>query len=162
MNKPRNPDEHDEKSRLAAARQLLRQARLRATAPRLSVLRKLLETARPLSHSDLSKELDSQGFDRVTVFRNLQDLAEAGILSRLDVGDHTWRFELHPTGDSRLAPHSHFVCDRCKSVSCLSDRDIRVSPRTRRSESMIGRVSAMVLRGRCSHCYSSPSGQSPL
>lgn len=155
MSKRRHPDsENDDKNRLSAARQLLRQARLRATAPRLSVLRKLLESARPVSHSDVSKELDSQGFDRVTVFRNLNDLAEAGILARLDVGDHTWRFELHSKGDSRRAHHSHFVCDRCKLVSCLSDLDIRVSPRTKSSESMIGRVSATVLTGRCTHCYS--------
>jgi Fur family ferric uptake transcriptional regulator len=134
------------------ARDLLQRAGLRATTPRLAVLRELLQTPRPVSHSEVAKELHPQGFDRVTVFRNLHDLAEAGVLSRVDVGDHTWRFELRRDGKRRGARHSHFVCERCNSVSCLTDVNVKVSARAGSNARTIGKVSAIVLRGRCRAC----------
>lgn len=136
---------------VARARDLLRRAGLRATTPRLAVLRELLRAPRPVSHAEIAQELHPQGFDRVTVFRNLQDLANAEVLSRVDVGDHTWRFELR-LAESRSAEHSHFVCDRCRSVSCLNDVKVRVSPPPGARRWTFAKVSAVVLTGRCASC----------
>jgi Fur family ferric uptake transcriptional regulator len=86
------------------------------------------------------------------VFRNLQDLAEAGVASRVDVGDHTWRFEVRAMGKSPQAGHSHFVCERCSSVSCLGNVRVTLSPLKGRGAGTIGKVSAIVLRGRCRIC----------
>ncbi|MGH7935003.1 MAG: transcriptional repressor, partial [Candidatus Binataceae bacterium] len=85
----------------------------------------------------------------VTVFRNLNDLADAGALARVDLGDHTWRFEIHHAAKSRGIEHPHFVCDHCRSVSCLAAVNVRVSPRPGSRRSIIGKVSAVVLKGRC-------------
>ena len=136
---------------LGRARDLLRHAGLRATAPRLAVLRMLLREHRPVSHAEAAHALHAGGIDRVTVFRNLHDLAEAEILSRVDVGDHTWRFELRPTG-AHGSHHSHFVCERCSSVSCLEDFSTRALPRTRSFGAIVASVSEVVLRGCCRHC----------
>jgi len=48
----------------------------------------------PMSHADVAGELASHGLDRATVYRNLMDLADAGLVSRADHGDHVWRFSL--------------------------------------------------------------------
>ena len=138
--------------RIAEARQLLRQAELRATAPRLAVLRVLLRERRPVSHFDVTQALSPDGIDRVTVFRNLQDLVAAGILSRVDVGDHTWRFELRSGDHLSGTHHSHFVCERCRSVSCLDDFSPSALPQTPASGAIIASVSQVVLRGYCRLC----------
>ena len=137
---------------LADARALLRRATLRATTTRLAVLQMLFRERRPLSHAEVSRGLQAQGFDRVTVFRNLNDLAEAAILSRVDVGDHTWRFELRSGDELDSSRHSHFVCERCNSVSCLNDFSANSLPRTRALGAIVASVSQIVLRGCCRQC----------
>jgi Fur family transcriptional regulator, ferric uptake regulator len=137
---------------LARARDLLQGAGLRATASRLVVLRTLLRERRPLSHAEVSHTLQADGFDRVTVFRNLHDLAEAAILSRVDVGDHTWRFELRSGDNLSGTRHSHFVCERCSSVSCLDDFSASALPRTPAFGAIVASVTEVVLRGCCRHC----------
>jgi Fur family ferric uptake transcriptional regulator len=87
----------------------------------------------------------------VTVFRNLHDLAEAGILSRVDVGDHTWRFELGPAGLSSRQ-HSHFICERCSSVSCLDDFNVHLLPPIPNLGALVASISDVVLRGCCRRC----------
>ncbi len=130
----------------------LRAAGLRATAPRRAVLRLLAEWARPATHADVAKALGPDGWDRATVFRNLSDLAEAGLLTRSDMGDHVWRFELarpdlgtaeHPSA------HPHFVCTTCGEVSCLPDLPLPIDrvPASVRA----GRVEVRV-HGVCDGC----------
>jgi Fur family transcriptional regulator, ferric uptake regulator len=138
---------------LAHARALLRRAHLRATTPRLAVLRMLFRERRPLSHAEVARALQDRGLDQATVFRNLNDLTEAAILSRVDVGDHTWRFELRSDGDDLSDKrHSHFVCERCSSVSCLNDFSASSLPRTRAFGAIVASVSEIVLRGCCRQC----------
>lgn len=45
-----------------------------------------------------------------TVYRNLKLLSEAGEIQRLSCGDGIDRF------DATVAPHCHFLCDKCGSV----------------------------------------------
>src|SRR3954463_2724395 len=100
---------------------------LRVTQPRIAVLHVLSEAAGPISHADLIDALDGRGFDRVTLYRNLNDLADAGIVARTDVGDRVWRFELRSEGDSHSGTHPHFTCTDCGSVSCLPDNAVRIA-----------------------------------
>ena len=86
--------------------QKLRGAGLRSTALRVAVLRRLERATTPLSHADLVDALADQGLDRVTLYRNLNDLAEAGLVARTDLGDHTWRFELRREGLSHTLRHT--------------------------------------------------------
>ena len=102
----------------------LRGAGLRATAPRRAVLRLLASWARPATHAEVARALEPDAWDRATVYRNLCDLAEAGILTRSDMGDHVWRFELaraEEHGHESPSAHPHFVCTTCGEVSCLPD-----------------------------------------
>jgi Fur family ferric uptake transcriptional regulator len=101
----------------------IRAAGLRATKPRLAVLRALSTKHGPLSHADLTAEV-GEDIDRATLYRNLNDLAEVGLLRRLDVGDHTWRFEFVGDGHGHAHAHAHFTCTECGDVTCLPAPDL--------------------------------------
>ena len=81
-------------STLAEIRSEIRGAGMRSTAPRISVLERLRRAVAPLSHAEITEELVPLGFDRATIYRNLVDLAEAGLVSRVELGDHVWRYEI--------------------------------------------------------------------
>lgn len=133
----------------------LRAAGLRATAARAAVLECMLSAEGPLTHADVCERLADAGFDRATVYRNLADLTDAGLLRRSDLGDHLWRFELkteHEHHEHADEVHPHFVCTECGSVACLPDgavtlRAVKGAPRSLRA----GNVEIQV-RGACNDC----------
>jgi Fur family ferric uptake transcriptional regulator len=138
---------------LAEIRSEIRAAGIRSTAPRISVLERLRRAAAPLSHAEITEELLPLGFDRATIYRNLVDLAEAGLLSRVELGDHVWRYEVRgPEPRDGASEHPHFVCNDCGTVSCLPtvSVDIRPAPGSRRS--VVAEISDVVLKGRCESC----------
>lgn len=134
----------------------LREAGLRATAPRLAVFECMMAAQGPLTHADVCERLSAAGFDRATVYRNLADLTDVGLLRRSDLGDHLWRFELKSTDahhdDHTGEVHPHFVCTECGAVACLPDGAVMIaavkgSPRSLRT----GKVDIQV-RGACNDC----------
>lgn len=130
---------------------LVRSAGLRSTSPRLAVLKMLSEISTPMSHGELVDQLAQQGFDRATIFRNLTDLTEVGLLSRIDVGDHVWRFEIkNPATDAN--GHPHFVCTDCGDVACLTDVDLGPTRDKLRSNNKVGNISEVLLKGHCEDC----------
>jgi Fur family ferric uptake transcriptional regulator len=140
---------HDRRSRLQA---LIRQAGLRSTRARVTVLERLESVAGPMSHPELVDELANQGFDRATTYRNLVDMAEAGLLSRVELGDHTWRFELRRAGEAADARHPHFVCVDCGDVACVPAEAFSVALSPVLGSGAIGEVIEIVLKGRCRRC----------
>jgi Fur family transcriptional regulator, ferric uptake regulator len=130
---------------------LIRKTGLRSTPPRIAVLQALSKIATPLSHGDLIDKLAPQGLDRATIFRNLSDLTEAGLLSRIDVGDHTWRFELKNQENKNTA-HPHFVCTDCGDVSCLPTANVQVSHYPSAGNNKVGNISEILLKGHCEDC----------
>jgi Fur family ferric uptake transcriptional regulator len=130
-------------------RAILRRAGLRATPSRIEVLALLRGTGGPVSHAEVADRLRDQPWDRATIYRNLTDLAEAGLARRADVGDHVWRFELVDAAHPAEA-HAHFVCTECGVVACLPDLDLAVgkaAPRAVRQKQVEVQV-----RGRCDAC----------
>ncbi|HEV3005498.1 MAG TPA: transcriptional repressor [Pirellulales bacterium] len=130
----------------------IRAAGLRSTMARVAVLERLQTAAGPLSHADLADVLVPLGFDRATIYRNLIDLSEAGLVSRTELGDHVWRFELRSQGDQHVADHPHFVCVDCGEVSCLADVSVDISPTPGSKKSVIGELTEVLLKGRCGRC----------
>src|SRR6185503_15858532 len=74
------------KQNLDELRGSVRAKGLRATPSRLAVLELLRSSDAPMSHGDVADRLASQAWDRATIYRNLTDLAEAGLVRRTDVG----------------------------------------------------------------------------
>ncbi|MBK6520567.1 MAG: transcriptional repressor [Polyangiaceae bacterium] len=132
----------------------LHAAGLRATAPRVAVLRSLHGAAGPVSHGDVAAVLASEGLDRATVYRNLMDLTEAGLLKRTDHGDHTWRFELKSRETSHVEedPHPHFMCDACGDVTCLPDAAVHVVAARGTPRAIGKRAYEVQIKGRCDRC----------
>ncbi|QDU81855.1 Ferric uptake regulation protein [Polystyrenella longa] len=130
-------------------RLVLKEVGLRCTKARLTVIQELKQASVPVSHAELADKLVPLGFDKATVFRNLVDLADAGLLRRIELGDHVWRFEwiAQETGSDE---HPHFLCIVCGDVSCL--RDLAFELPQLASADVFGEVTEILLKGQCSKC----------
>ena len=131
-------------------RQAIRESGLRATPARMATLKLLHGASSPLTHAEVSDELNDLGVDKATVFRNLNDMATAGLIRRTELGDRTWRFELVSEKDSEHGSHPHFVCVDCGTVSCMDQ--IKLTAGSMRISQEFGDVTEILLRGQCKDC----------
>ena len=134
---------------MEAIRADIRAAGLRATSARISVLRVLRTRARPMSHAEVAEALSDQAWDKATVYRNLVDLARAGLLRRAVLGDRLWRFEEVTEDDHEALSHSHFVCVKCGMVECLPEDAVTVG---RGTYPGLPAEFEVQLRGECADC----------
>lgn len=102
----------------------LRSASVRITAARVKVLAALLGAQRAFSHQDVQDAL--VGMDRVTLYRALDCLTDAGLAHKIAGDDRIFRYSAgneHGTpSEGNHAPHhqhGHFKCTRCAKVFCL-------------------------------------------
>ena len=102
-----------------------------------------------MSHGDAADRLAAQPWDRATIYRNLTDLAGAGLARRTDVGDHVWRFEA-VTNDHDTA-HPHFVCTECGTVECMPEIELAVR-RAKAPRAVRNRQVEVHVRGLCDAC----------
>lgn len=133
------------------ARARIREAGLRATPGRIAVYTALLEAKQPLTHNDMIERLEDLDVDPVTIYRNLVDLAEVGVLRRSDLGDHTWRFEI-PLAGERTAGHPHFVCIECGDIQCLSGVELSFKRGRKLPRSIREKNVELHVRGVCDDC----------
>jgi len=140
------------KDSLDSLRDLLRDAGLRCTGPRMAVLRHLQGCTAPLSHGELVEALTDHGFDAATLYRNLIDLEGAGLVGRVNLGDNVWRFELRRGNAEHTSEHPHFVCVQCGEISCLADVRVKLTPAPGSVKSVVSTVSDIVLKGQCVRC----------
>lgn len=132
------------------AREKIRSAGLRATPARIATLRVLHGSESPLTHAEVSDELQGLEIDKATVFRNLTDLVSRNVIRRSALGDNVWRFEIIKESAHEPDSHPHFVCIDCGSVSCMEDVELK---RTSTSKSpLFERITEIVLRGHCNEC----------
>ena len=136
---------------IEAARSLLRGSGLRCTAARLAVIQTLGDASTPLSPSEVAEELSDFGFDKSTIYRSLTEMDEAGLATRLDMGDAIRRFELRAAYDENDQRHPHFMCVDCGKVSCLSGFQVELVPK-QAGDSPPGECLQILIKGRCRHC----------
>jgi Fur family ferric uptake transcriptional regulator len=131
----------------------LRGAGLRRTAPRVAVLERLARASVPLSHGEVADALDGLGYDRATVYRNLMDLTESGLVQRSDLGDHMWRFSMVKEGEGGHArQHPHLVCTDCGMVECLPDVKVKITPARSARRYLQTEALEVQLKGLCERC----------
>ena len=135
---------------IVQVRQLLSRVGLRTTAPRTAVLRWLQQAPAPATHAEIAADLVPVGVDKATVFRSLNDLVEAGLVSRTELGDHVWRFELRDPDHLERGQHPHFVCIDCGRVTCVHDLDLTRT--VLKLLAQVGHVTEILIRGRCLSC----------
>lgn len=103
-----------------------------------------------MTHAEVAERLASGGVDKATAFRNLNDLADAGLLRRTELGDHVYRFEQIGPEESGEPSHPHFLCNECGSISCLTN--VKLTAGSLRESSKFGEVAEILLRGLCNKC----------
>jgi Fur family ferric uptake transcriptional regulator len=141
----RNESNSSETTKLA-----IREAGLRATPARIATLKLLYNATSPLTHAEVAAELHELGIDKATVFRNLNDMATAGLLRRTELGDRVWRFEPVSDDEDHGSGHPHFVCVDCGTVSCMEE--IKLTAGSLRMSKEFGKVTEILLRGHCNEC----------
>ena len=113
----------------------------------------LHEQRAPMTHEQVMATLPSGAYDKASVWRILSDLADAGILRRMDLGDRIWRYELLDACRTVTDDHPHFLCEDCGEVSCLPPLEVRakdgVLPEILRKADFRVRVT-----GKCASCVS--------
>ena len=128
----------------ALAQAQLRAASVRVTPARLKVLAALLGARRAFTHQDMQDAFAE--LDRVTLYRALDCLIEAGLAHKIAGDDRVFRYSAGTDHPERAAAavdagagagaaaassastsmlqqhqHSHFKCTRCAKIFCLDD-----------------------------------------
>lgn len=116
-------------------RAMLAHAKLRVTSVRLAVLDVLAKSEAALNAQEVEARISLPAADRVTVYRTLNTLVDAGLAHRIDPGDRVYRFSLtdhsHCEGGHHQHEHLHMVCDTCGSVRCLDDAEVIVQTKAK-------------------------------
>jgi Fur family ferric uptake transcriptional regulator len=132
----------------------LRASGLRRTQPRIAVLRHMLKVGQPVAHAEVAEALAKLELDRVSVYRVLVDLARVKILTRTDMGDHVWRFDVARGDGSHGREHPHFVCVSCGAVECLPATAVRLAGPRKGPRAVRTREVEVQLKGQCDVCAS--------
>ena len=111
-------------------------------------MQELRAATSPRTHAEIAARLVPRGYDKVTLFRNLTDLTESGLVDRTELGDHVWRFELRDSDHGEH--HPHFVCTECGTVTCLGE--MQFTDDSRRQSNEIGRITEILIKGHCADC----------
>jgi Fur family ferric uptake transcriptional regulator len=135
------------------AQETLAQAGYRRGGARHAVIELISRAPCALAASEIEDRLraESRSVGRASVYRTLEQLADLHLVSRLDVGTGTARYEAAlPSGHH----HHHLVCDSCGTVEPFEDPDLESA-----IEKLAERVSAfavsehdVVLHGHCASC----------
>jgi len=102
------------------ARHMLKEAELYCTEARIAILNTLQEAQCPLSQNQIAERLAQKALNKVTIYRTLDSLVEAGLVHRAFMHQRAWHFELadHCT---ETQCHPHFTCTACGQTHCLTD-----------------------------------------
>lgn len=136
--------------RMEAFREVLRTRGLSVTAPRLRIAEEVFSSDQHLTAEDLYERLKKKnsGVGRVTVYRTLKLMVEAGLVEMQDFGDQG-RFE--PIVGRRH--HDHLVCVQCKRVIEFESEAVeREQARIARKEGFEVLHHVHTLFGRCAAC----------
>ena len=139
---------------LETARELLKSRNLRVTRSRIAVLDALLNAKRPLSCVEVREQLQGEGCDPATVYRNLIKFVSVQIASVVSRVDGIAHYRLN-SSDQEAHHHPHFVCNDCGEIACLPDS---ITESLGDSLSVEGpwanavRLAQVQLRGECPDC----------
>jgi Fe2+ or Zn2+ uptake regulation protein len=94
---------------------------LRVTKIRARVLGFLRRIHKPISHAEIMLALKSA--DKVTVYRTLAALADAGLVHRTFTGERTALYESADRCEKHSC-HPHFTCRECGMTKCLTSAHV--------------------------------------
>ena len=131
----------------------LRDAGLRVTPSRVAVLRTMLQSEHPISHADLVDRLQAESWDQATLYRNLNDLVQAGLLQPSASGGRVQRYELAGANSTARHGHAHFVCNGCGAAECIDEITLSAPSRSDHfRRALKDRNFDIQVRGLCDSC----------
>lgn len=98
---------------------------IKPTANRILVLKELASSTHPINLADL--EMSLYPMDKASIFRVLELFSDKEIVHVIEDGSRSLKYELchgkehHSFSDQ----HAHFYCEKCGSVTCLDDVNLR-------------------------------------
>jgi Fur family ferric uptake transcriptional regulator len=99
---------------------LLKGASLRRTGPRMAVLSALLKAKRPITQEEIAAKTGANGPDKVTIYRILEILIDAGLVHKVYLSERAQHFELADNCTESQC-HPHFTCSSCGQTFCMTD-----------------------------------------
>ena len=130
-----------------AIKQSFEDSGLRCTPQRYGLMAFLMEhTGHPTAAEifEAVNRLDPRS-TRATIYNNLRDLVQAGLVREVAVEGRSARF------DARGLRHHHFICDSCGNVEDLEWYDVP-RPASRSLGKRILRECELIVRGLCAKC----------
>ena len=140
-------------------RNMLKAANLGFTQNRLRVLSVIGGASSPLSAGEIHARLGGESsINKVTVYRILDLLVQAGLVDKLSGGGRRFFFGLAP--NEHHDPHPHFYCKTCGAMQCLAPGTVRLDAGVL-ADGFVGRVEKVEIRldGTCRACLNSGLGQ---
>ncbi|MBL7970385.1 MAG: transcriptional repressor [Prolixibacteraceae bacterium] len=129
--------------------EILQQHSIKKTSPRVAIIQALQKRSAPLTESEIKAEMGDL-YDRITFYRNMQSMADAGILHRIVVDNTMVKYALNHCNKEHChhTNHAHFYCRECTKLICLDDIAIEAQV----PEGYIREEMELLIRGICSHC----------
>ena len=136
--------------RLVMLMDMSREKGLKLTPQRMAIFNILAVTDRHLTVDDIYKKasVEFPMLSPATVYRNMEQLVEAGLLTHLDLGGPSmWH-------DTNLEEHHHFVCDKCGKVTdiYLKGFDYEIDPEKSSLDNVRVDSQRLYLHGVCEGC----------
>src|SRR5215475_3085417 len=130
-----------------AIRRSLQGSGLRCTAQRYAVMAFLMDHTGHPTAAEIFKAVNRvvPSSSKATVYNNLWDLVQAGLVREVAVEGRAARF------DVKGMRHHHFICDRCGDVQDIDWYDVP-RPTSRSLGKRILRECELILRGLCTKC----------
>jgi Fur family transcriptional regulator, peroxide stress response regulator len=120
---------------------------LRNTPQRFAVMAFLMEQAEHPTAAEIFEAVNrvDPRSSRATIYNNLRDLVQAGLVREVAVEGRAARF------DAKGARHHHFICDRCGKVEDMEWYDVP-RPAGGSLGKRVLRECELIFRGLCSKC----------
>ena len=120
---------------------------LRCTPQRFALMAFLMEHATHPTAAEIFEAVNRKDprSSKATIYNNLRDLVEAGLVREVAVEGRSARF------DVKGMPHHHFICDRCGNVEDLAWCDVP-KPAASSLGNRVLRECELIFRGLCTDC----------
>ncbi|MFT3738921.1 MAG: transcriptional repressor [Breznakibacter sp.] len=131
---------------------ILQEHGLKKTTPRVAIINALQSSRHAMSEQE-AKEFLGPLYDRITFYRSVQTLEEAGVIHRIVADNTVVKYALNhcAQGHRHQVDHVHFFCTKCDLLVCLND--VKTSSYLL-PKGFVGDTCEVVIKGTCSKCNS--------
>ena len=128
---------------------------LRMTQQRSQILDYLLASRRHVGLDDIYQALRPKGVGRVTVFRALKMLEEAGLVDKVTSSDGRYRYEVN----FERPHHDHLICVDCGAIREIQWPQVeKIQEKTCREIGFVPVFHRHEIFGRCRPCFQKRQG----